>query len=367
VAYGSGSGQQSVTSVAEAADSNSLWMIKEAIGAPTMCLQSTPIACNSHIRLQHAATRRFLHSHQFTSPLSGQQEISAFGDGEGGGSDSSSFNFFFSHLSSRIFFLMFYVCFMFMQATTGKFNALMLTGSVTSLFVCVTSLLACSSLPAPTIASLTVRSFCSVSIFSSFVRLNYFLDVMIQTIAPTARSSISKRSPALRISSPRGALTREFISSTSRICRLPRHTITITITMSCNQLYDNLSNSGSLLLFFLSICCNFMCNLHSKLFDIKQHNLTLFCFPALRLCHSVQSACRLHLRDRCLRVGTIPSPDVCTLWRQWLANPNGPFGNWFAGMTAQSCSRKCCWRIALLTTPSTASKRSARTSTIIHL
>lgn len=36
------------------------------------------------IRLQHLNTGRFLHSHLFTSPLSGNQEVSAFGDLSGG-------------------------------------------------------------------------------------------------------------------------------------------------------------------------------------------------------------------------------------------------------------------------------------------
>jgi dolichyl-phosphate-mannose--protein O-mannosyl transferase len=36
------------------------------------------IPCNSIIRLQHAGTNKFLHSHQHSSPLSNQYEISAF-------------------------------------------------------------------------------------------------------------------------------------------------------------------------------------------------------------------------------------------------------------------------------------------------
>lgn len=36
------------------------------------------IPCDSIIRLQHAGTNKFLHSHQHRSPLSNQQEISAF-------------------------------------------------------------------------------------------------------------------------------------------------------------------------------------------------------------------------------------------------------------------------------------------------
>ncbi|KAE8287380.1 Stromal cell-derived factor 2 [Larimichthys crocea] len=58
VRYGSGSGQQSVTGVTAVEDSNSYWSIR--------------------------GTSRNLHSHYFASPLSSNQEVSAFGDeGEG--------------------------------------------------------------------------------------------------------------------------------------------------------------------------------------------------------------------------------------------------------------------------------------------
>ena len=45
----------------------------------------TPIKCGSTIRLQHLQTRMFLHSHNFRSPLSGNQEVSCFGDGSNDG------------------------------------------------------------------------------------------------------------------------------------------------------------------------------------------------------------------------------------------------------------------------------------------
>ena len=44
------------------------------------------MACGSVVRLQHLQTRLFLHSHKFTSPLSGNQEVSCFGDGNTGDS-----------------------------------------------------------------------------------------------------------------------------------------------------------------------------------------------------------------------------------------------------------------------------------------
>uniref|UniRef100_A0A6G1S400 Stromal cell-derived factor 2-like protein 1 n=1 Tax=Aceria tosichella TaxID=561515 RepID=A0A6G1S400_9ACAR len=80
VKYGSGSGQQSVTA-AENQDTNSYWSI---LGTNSnQCNRGEPIECGSQVRLQHVQTRKFLHSHLFKSPLSSQQEVSAFGgDGE---------------------------------------------------------------------------------------------------------------------------------------------------------------------------------------------------------------------------------------------------------------------------------------------
>lgn len=90
IKYGSGSGQQSVTGVDENEDGNSYWQVKGAMESskdsssggtegPT-CIRGTPIKCGDVIRLQHLNTARNLHSHLFTSPLSGNQEISAFGE-----------------------------------------------------------------------------------------------------------------------------------------------------------------------------------------------------------------------------------------------------------------------------------------------
>lgn len=79
VKYGSGSGQQSVTGSDIKEDVNSHWMIK---GKETKspCGRGQPVQCDSEVRLQHITTGRNLHSHQFRSPLSNQQEVSAFGE-----------------------------------------------------------------------------------------------------------------------------------------------------------------------------------------------------------------------------------------------------------------------------------------------
>ncbi|XP_038667991.1 stromal cell-derived factor 2-like protein 1 [Scyliorhinus canicula] len=82
VKYGSGSGQQSVTGVDASDDSNSYWTVRGKPGQ--VCQRGIPIKCGQSVRLTHVNTGRNLHSHHFVSPLSGNQEVSAFGDnGEG--------------------------------------------------------------------------------------------------------------------------------------------------------------------------------------------------------------------------------------------------------------------------------------------
>lgn len=82
VRYGSGSGQQSVTGVTSVEDSNSYWSVRGTTEA--ICHRGTPVKCGQNIRLTHVNTGRNLHSHYFTSPLSSNQEVSAFGEnGEG--------------------------------------------------------------------------------------------------------------------------------------------------------------------------------------------------------------------------------------------------------------------------------------------
>uniref|UniRef100_A0A4W5KRG9 Stromal cell-derived factor 2 n=1 Tax=Hucho hucho TaxID=62062 RepID=A0A4W5KRG9_9TELE len=76
------SGQQSVTGVTTVEDSNSYWSVRGNSRAP--CHRGTPVKCGQTIRLTHLNTGRNLHSHYFASPLSSNQEVSAFGEeGEG--------------------------------------------------------------------------------------------------------------------------------------------------------------------------------------------------------------------------------------------------------------------------------------------
>lgn len=78
VKYGSGSGQQTVTGVSHADDVNSYWVVRGGFGDDS-CQRGAPVKCGSLLRLQHLQTRKFLHSHRFKSPLSGNQEVSCFG------------------------------------------------------------------------------------------------------------------------------------------------------------------------------------------------------------------------------------------------------------------------------------------------
>jgi len=87
IKYGSGSGQQSVTGVETKEDVNSNWAVKGI--DKHQCKRGEAINCGSKIRLEHIQTKKNLHSHHFTSPLSAQQEISAFGeDGKEGTGDT---------------------------------------------------------------------------------------------------------------------------------------------------------------------------------------------------------------------------------------------------------------------------------------
>jgi dolichyl-phosphate-mannose--protein O-mannosyl transferase len=62
----------------------SLWLVKEGAHSPS-CDIGKPIQCGEVIRLEHTDTHKNLHSHLFKAPLSGNQEVSGFGDDNGNG------------------------------------------------------------------------------------------------------------------------------------------------------------------------------------------------------------------------------------------------------------------------------------------
>uniref|UniRef100_A0AAF6YGY4 Stromal cell derived factor 2 like 1 n=1 Tax=Bos taurus TaxID=9913 RepID=A0AAF6YGY4_BOVIN len=77
-----GSGQQSVTGVEASDDANSYWRIRG--GTEGECPRGSPVRCGQAVRLTHVLTGKNLHTHHFPSPLTNNQEVSAFGeDGEG--------------------------------------------------------------------------------------------------------------------------------------------------------------------------------------------------------------------------------------------------------------------------------------------
>ncbi|XP_024986355.1 stromal cell-derived factor 2-like protein [Cynara cardunculus var. scolymus] len=87
VPYGSGSGQQSVTGFPNVDDANSYWIVRPM--PETSAKQGDGIKSGTIIRLQHMKTRRWLHSHLHASPISGNLEVSCFGDD--GNSDTGDY------------------------------------------------------------------------------------------------------------------------------------------------------------------------------------------------------------------------------------------------------------------------------------
>ncbi|KAD4585534.1 hypothetical protein E3N88_23135 [Mikania micrantha] len=87
VPYGSGSGQQSVTGFPNVDDANSYWIVRPM--PETSAKQGDSIKSGSIIRLQHMKTRKWLHSHLHASPISGNLEVSCFGDD--GNSDTGDY------------------------------------------------------------------------------------------------------------------------------------------------------------------------------------------------------------------------------------------------------------------------------------
>ena len=88
IKYGSGSGQQSVTGTSAKEDGNSYWLVKAA--TKKQCNRGEPIKCGDTLRLEHVATKKNLHSHRVSSPLSGKLEVSAYGDSKGEGDNGDN-------------------------------------------------------------------------------------------------------------------------------------------------------------------------------------------------------------------------------------------------------------------------------------
>jgi len=82
IPYGSGSGQQSVTGFPDPDDTNSLWIVRGSHN--TDCLRGQAFKNKDIIRLEHLNTHKYLHSHLHKSPISKNQEVSAFGEKKSG-------------------------------------------------------------------------------------------------------------------------------------------------------------------------------------------------------------------------------------------------------------------------------------------
>ena len=95
--FGSGSGQQIVTCKKGEALNGALWTVKEGDynedpkvdQIDKLCRTGEPIRCGDLIRLEHQETSKNLHSHNVRSPITGNNEVSGFGDdGEGDSGDN---------------------------------------------------------------------------------------------------------------------------------------------------------------------------------------------------------------------------------------------------------------------------------------
>ena len=79
--YGSGSGQQVVTTEQGKTDNRTLWIVGAADRLNKPCRTGAPVKCGDSIRLEHTSTGKNLHSHSSVKgPISQRQEVSGFGD-----------------------------------------------------------------------------------------------------------------------------------------------------------------------------------------------------------------------------------------------------------------------------------------------
>jgi len=80
------SGQQQITAFG-GLNNDDYWVIKSKTDTPREHLQGTPIRNGDIIRLEHIRTDKNLHSHFAVSPISGQQEVTCFGESGIGNTD----------------------------------------------------------------------------------------------------------------------------------------------------------------------------------------------------------------------------------------------------------------------------------------
>ncbi|KAI8343807.1 MIR motif-containing protein [Choanephora cucurbitarum] len=78
--YESGSGQQSTFATEGIQGDDSTWIVIPPVVTEEEA--GYEVGFQDKVRLKHVATRSNLHSHEIESPVSGQQEVSCFGDDE---------------------------------------------------------------------------------------------------------------------------------------------------------------------------------------------------------------------------------------------------------------------------------------------
>jgi len=88
--YGTGSGQQAITAYPVGGDPNSYWIVKGPHGEKQPA-QGAPVECGGTIRLQHVGTTANLHAHNHKSPLTGNIEVSGYGEGDEWGDEYDDF------------------------------------------------------------------------------------------------------------------------------------------------------------------------------------------------------------------------------------------------------------------------------------
>ncbi|KAJ3408074.1 Stromal cell-derived factor 2-like protein 1 [Chytridiales sp. JEL 0842] len=62
---------------------DSYFIVHKSVNDP-YCPRGTTVKCGEIVRLEHMNTKKFLHSHQHMSPMSQQQEVSAYGNSDEG-------------------------------------------------------------------------------------------------------------------------------------------------------------------------------------------------------------------------------------------------------------------------------------------
>jgi dolichyl-phosphate-mannose--protein O-mannosyl transferase len=78
IAWGTGSGQQSVTATNMNSDQGSLWLVKDATTTKSLHSVGHAVKCGDKIRLEHIQTGKNLHSHLFPELFDSLYKVGEF-------------------------------------------------------------------------------------------------------------------------------------------------------------------------------------------------------------------------------------------------------------------------------------------------